>query len=178
MPDTPARNTYPSPLNPEGVTFLPVSPRLVTARFIERGGWGLLFLLVTSVPLVLRATGVWPGYPAVLAWVLPAAVLLIVLWVLALVRRQVRAIGYAERDDDLLIRHGILFQRVLVVPYGRMQFVDVTVGPLERALGLSSLKLHTAAPGTEAMIHGLTTAEAARLRERLPALGEAKLAGL
>ena len=59
--------------------------------------------------------------------------------------RQVRAIGYAERDDDLLIRRGILFQRALVVPYGRMQYVDVAVGPVERALGLCEVRLHTAA---------------------------------
>ncbi|PYI66955.1 hypothetical protein CVV68_12665 [Arthrobacter livingstonensis] len=150
----------------------------MTLRFIERGLTGLLLVAIVAVPLVLRLIGVWSGYPSWLAWALPAAVLAIVLWVLALVPRQVRAIGYAERNDDLLIRHGIMFHRVMVVPYGRMQYVDVTMGPLERMLGLSSLHLHTASPGTNAILFGLPAAEASRLREQLSARGEAKLAGL
>lgn len=95
-----------------------------------------------------------------------------------LIPRQVRAIGYAERDDDLLIRSGIFFQRTLAVPYGRMQYVDIGVGPVERGLGLCTLKLHTASPGTNAKIPGLPADEGARLREQLAARGEARLAGL
>ena len=104
--------------------------------------------------------------------------LVLALWRLVLIPRQVRAIGYAERDDDLLIRRGIFFQRTMVVPYGRMQYVDIGVGPIERGLGLCTLKLHTASPGTNAEIPGLPAAEGARLREQLSARGEARLAGL
>jgi membrane protein YdbS with pleckstrin-like domain len=59
-----------------------------------------------------------------------------------------------------------------------MQYVDIGVGPVERGLGLCTLKLHTAAPGTNATIPGLPAAEGARLREQLAARGEARLAGL
>ena len=55
----------------------------------------------------------------------PPSALLLALWRLVLIPRQVRSIGYAEREDDLLIRRGIFFQRTLVVPYGRMQYVDI-----------------------------------------------------
>ena len=55
----------------------------------------------------------------------------------------------------------------MVVPYGRMQYVDIGVGPVERSLGLCTLKLHTASPGTNASIPGLPTEEGARLREQL-----------
>lgn len=180
LPRTPGPATGPrsSPLDPEGVTFLPVSPRLATARLIHRGITGAVFLLLASVPLILRAAGPWRDYPVWPAWLVPAVVLGIVAWVLILIPRQVRAIGYAERNDDLLIRRGILFQRVMAVPYGRMQYVDVSVGPLERLLGLSTIKLHTASPGTNAELTGLPAPEAARLREQLSARGEAKLAGL
>jgi membrane protein YdbS with pleckstrin-like domain len=167
-----------SAIDPSDVTFLGVSDKLIIARLIQRGAGALVFLAIAAFPLILRLTGVWAGYPAVLAWAVPAAVLVIVLWVLVLVPRQVRAIGYAERNEDLLMRHGILFHRVMVVPYGRMQYVDVTMGPLERMLGLSTIHLHTASPGTNAMLFGLPAAEAARLREQLSARGEAKLAGL
>ncbi|MGI8491588.1 MAG: PH domain-containing protein, partial [Acidimicrobiales bacterium] len=68
--------------------------------------------------------------------------------------------------------------RLSVVPYGRMQFIDVTAGPLERAFRLSTFKMHTAAAASDARIPGLSRAEAARLRDQLAALGEARAAGL
>ena len=96
----------------------------------------------------------------------------------SLLRGRYRSWGYAERAEDLLIRRGFLFRRLSVVPYGRMQFVDVTAGPVERAFGLSTVKLHTAAAATDAKVPGLATAEAERLRDRLAALGEAQASGL
>jgi uncharacterized protein len=94
------------------------------------------------------------------------------------VGRRYRSWGYAEREDDLLVRRGVMFARLSVVPYGRMQFIDVTAGPLERTFGLATVRLHTAAAATDARIPGLARAEAARLRDRLAELGEAQAAGL
>jgi uncharacterized protein len=94
------------------------------------------------------------------------------------VGRRYRSWGYAEREEDLLIRRGVTFARLSVVPYGRMQFIDVTAGPLERTFGLATVRLHTAAAATDARIPGLAREEAARLRDRLAELGEAQAAGL
>jgi uncharacterized protein len=96
----------------------------------------------------------------------------------ALLQRRVGAWGYLEREDDLLVRRGLLVHRLSVVPYGRMQFVDVTAGPVERSFGLATVRLHTAAAATDARIPGLEAAEAARLRDQLAALGESRAAGL
>lgn len=93
-------------------------------------------------------------------------------------RRRVLSWGYAERADDLVVARGVLVRRVTVVPYGRMQFLDVTAGPVERAFGLATVQLHTAAAATDARIPGLAAQEAARLRDQLAALGEARSAGL
>jgi uncharacterized protein len=98
------------------------------------------------------------------------------LWIL--VGRRYHSWGYAEREDDLLVRRGVMFTRLSVVPYGRMQFIDVTAGPLERAFRLATVRLHTAAAATDARIPGLERDEAARLRDRLAELGEAQAAGL
>ena len=97
---------------------------------------------------------------------------------LVAVQRRFAAWGYLEREDDLLVRRGVLVRRTSVVPYGRMQYVDVTAGPLERRLGLATVTLHTAAAATDASVPGLRAAEAARLRDRLAALGEARQAGV
>ncbi len=165
-------------IDPPGLTWLRVSPKYITVRL---AGWALgnlMAVALLSLPLVLVLAGWWRWPPVWLAAALPAAMLILALWRLVLIPRQVRSIGYAERDDDLLIRRGIFFQRTLVVPYGRMQYVDIGAGPIERALGLCTLKLHTASPGTNAEIQGLPAAEGARLREQLSARGESRLAGL
>ena len=146
-------------------------------------------------PALLRLrrllSGVFLGVPALVLGVVVgvvegpvagAAAGLVALGLLVLqlvaVERRFRAWGYAEREDDLLVRRGVLLQRTSVVPYGRMQYVDVTAGPLDRRYGLATVTLHTAAAATDASVPGLRTAEAARLRDRLTALGEALAAGL
>ena len=109
-----------------------------------------------------------------------ALVLTVVLTGLLLlaVERRVAAWGYLEREDDLLVRRGVLVRRTSVVPYGRMQYVDVTAGPLARRYGLATVTMHTAAAATDATIPGLRDDEARRLRDRLAALGEARQAGV
>lgn len=155
---------------PADVVWTPVSPRLAGAR--------LTVAATVLVPLLLAGVvlAVVTGEPA--AWIAPAVVLAVGLWIGWLVPRQVRAVGYAERADDLLIRRGIMFKTLVVVPYGRMQYVDVNAGPVDRGFGIAAVQLHTAAPNTDASIHGLPPEEAARLRDRLASRGEARLAGL
>jgi membrane protein YdbS with pleckstrin-like domain len=165
-------------IDPPGITWLRVSPKYVTVRLVEWAVGNLVAVGLLSLPLVFVLLGWWTWLPLWPAVTVPAFLLVLALWRLALIPRQVRAIGYAERDDDLLIRSGIFFQRVMVVPYGRMQYVDISVGPVERGLGLCTLKLHTASAGTNASIPGLPADEGARLREQLSARGEARLAGL
>ena len=92
--------------------------------------------------------------------------------------RRVAAWGYAERRDDLMVKRGVMIRRQSVIPYGRMQFIDVTAGPVERSLGLATVRMHTAAAASDARIPGLDKADAAKLRDQLASLGEAQAAGL
>src|SRR3712207_6097736 len=118
-------------IDPPGIAWQRVSPKYVTVRLVEWALGNLLTVLILCLPLfrVLQGWGRWP--PLWLAIAVPAAMLVLALWRLVLIPRQVRAIGYAERDDDLLVRTGIFFQRTMAVPYGRMQYVDIAVGPVE-----------------------------------------------
>ena len=92
--------------------------------------------------------------------------------------RNQKSWGYAENADDLLVTRGVMFKRLVAIPYGRMQFVDVQAGPLDRAYGVATVTLHTASTETAADIPGLPAAEATRLRNRLTELGEAHGAGV
>ncbi|MCY7365697.1 MAG: PH domain-containing protein, partial [Frankiaceae bacterium] len=122
---------------------------------------GLVVLLV-AVPGVLTAAAValLVGGVQGLATLLAAGVVTGLL--LVAVRCRYDAWGYLERDDDLLVRRGVLVRRTSVVPYGRMQYVDVTAGPLARRFGLATVTLHTAAAATDAVVPGLLAAEAHR----------------
>jgi len=158
------------PFDPAGEPWVRVSPRLAVLRRLLLLGVGLPAAVVAVVVGALVAT--WLAVLVAVA----AAVALPWLWVV--VGRAVRSWGYAERADDLLVTRGIVYRQLVVVPYGRMQFVDVTAGPLDRRFGLATVQLHTAAAATDAQIPGLVPAEAARLRDRLAARGEAQSAGL
>lgn len=92
--------------------------------------------------------------------------------------RRVRAWGFAERADDLLVKRGVMFRRMSVIPYGRMQYVEITAGPLERSFGLATVQMHTAAAASDARVPGLPAAEAARLRDQLTTRGESQATGL
>lgn len=146
-----------------------VSPKLIVAEYIGAVVGSAVFI---GVAWVLTLTG-WPLAPWLVAAVAAVAVI-----VLVLIPRRVRSIGYQLRDDDLLFRRGILFQRFVAVPYGRMQLVDINRGPLTRALGLSELKFVTAAASTGVTIPGLLEADADALRDQLVALAETRRAGL
>ncbi|MGR2752942.1 PH domain-containing protein [Agromyces arachidis] len=124
----------------------------------------------------LLAAGAWLDLP-ILGWA-AAAVGVIALTAIAFEPRRVRSIGYRLRADDLVFRRGIMFQRQVAVPYGRMQLVDITRGPVSRALGLADLKFVTAAAATAVTLPGLPVEEAERLRDELVALAETRRAGL
>jgi len=138
----------------------------------------LVGTLITGV-IMTAASGI-PWFFAQLPWllVLPIVVGVISILMAAFTPRRVRAIGYMLRDDDLLFRRGIMFQRFVAVPYGRMQLVDINRGPLARAVGLSELKLVTAAAASNVTIPGLPEADAEALRDHLVELAESRRAGL
>jgi uncharacterized protein len=147
-----------------------VSPLLARMRRAE--------LLVVGVPVTVAAA-VGLSLVSTPAGVVAAVVGVVVLvsgWVS--IGRNLRSWGYVERPDDLVVTHGALFKRLTVVPYGRMQLVDVMAGPIERSFGLVTVKLHTAAATTDATVCGLTPDVASQLRDRLTQLGEAHASGL
>ncbi|HOQ22318.1 PH domain-containing protein [Microbacterium paulum] len=170
--------TYDRILEPRSENRLPlgdgvwhqISRRYVTVQLISTGAF---LALVVAVALVvwLVAGQMWILIPAGL-------VVVVTLWTLAILPRQARAYGYQLRADDLVFRRGILWQRMVAVPYGRMQLVDITHGPLDRGFGIAQLKLVTAAAATGVTIPGLSQQGAEQLRDTLIAVAETRRTGL
>lgn len=171
-------DTYSRILEPRGAGRLPLGDgtwhqlarAYVRVQVISQGAF-LLLVLAAALALQFFLNLQWQ-------WI-PAGVLAVITLVgLVITPRQARSFGYQLRHDDLVFRRGILWQRVVAVPYGRMQLVDITHGPLDRGFGIAQLKLVTAAASTGVTIPGLTQAAAEQLRDTLIAVAETRRTGL
>lgn len=147
-----------------------ISPRYVVSQIVQNLIF-LAFVLAAAVVLALVLDQSW-------VWIPAAVVVAIEIITLVILPRQAKAIGYMLRDDDIVFRKGILWQRMIAVPYGRMQLVDITQGPLDRAFGVSQLKMVTAAATTGVQIPGLTQAASEALRDTLIEVAETRRTGL
>lgn len=84
--------------------------------------------------------------------------------------RRWRARGYDMGADRLRVVKGVLFHADTVVPFSRVQHIDVEQGPVERAYGIARLILHTAGTHNSSVtLPGLAHADAAAMREAIRA---------
>jgi membrane protein YdbS with pleckstrin-like domain len=144
--------------------WLRVNPKLRTY-------WHTL-IAVTTVPLLTAAAiaiAIFEDVPMVrfIGVVSIMVIMIFAIWAWVLVTRRVRSIGYRLESRELKVSSGIMFRRVVSVPFARMQLVEVSAGPLERAFSLASVQLHTASASTDATIPGLDPERAAEIRDAL-----------
>src|SRR5699024_6952388 len=85
----------------------------------------------------------WGSALWVMFWVVVAAAVFLACWILAGAFQ--RSWGYVESESELYLTYGVFLRRLVVVPYGRMQVVDVTADLLEQALGIATVRVLTAA---------------------------------
>ncbi|MBA8817695.1 hypothetical protein FHX48_002800 [Microbacterium halimionae] len=192
-PSEPVTDLPPAPVETESAldvdTFRKIpEPRSAAKLPIGDGQWHQLAraylwvrlistaVVMIAIPIAAVVISTLSGTPWV--WIPAGIALVVIAWTLAITPRQVRSFGYQLRDDDLIMRRGILWQRVVAVPYGRMQLVDITHGPLDRLVGIAQLKLVTAAATSGVVLPGLTQRAADELRDTLIAVAESRRTGL
>ena len=120
----------------DGDELTPLHPNYVK---VVRIGTLLFVLPFVVVALVLEFADQLPR-GAFLAPVLLLALYLIV----RTPPRRYQARGYQMGVDRLRVVRGLIFRSDTVVPFGRVQHIDVHQGPIERGYGLATLVLHTA----------------------------------
>jgi len=155
-----------------GVAWHGIDRRWRTLSLLTTGLWAVVVAVPVAVLLQLVVgQRLYTAIPPVVAGALW-------LWNAVLILRRWPRWGYAETADELWVRRGVMFRALSVVPYGRLQVVDVNAGPIERAFGLATVTLVTASAETDARIPGLPAAEAARLRDVLTSHSDPRRSGL
>lgn len=154
----------------------PVSPKLVIVRYLSVLPWVILPAVGFLIAGILIDEE--EQFLKIGAYVGAGIFAVLVIWLLWLIPAQVKKLGWKETADELLLSRGKVFHTYTVVPYGRIQFVDVTAGPIERIFGLKSVELHTASASSDSSIAGLVAAEADALRDRLAIQARERMSGL
>lgn len=141
-----------TPLHPNHVKAMRVSTLLAAVPFVIGA-------------LVLEVVGFLPTGVFIVPVLLAAALI-----VIRAPMRRYMARGYVMGEDRLRVVRGLWFRSDTVVPFGRVQHIDVHQGPLERAYGLATLTLHTAGSHNASVsLPGLADADARAMRETIRA---------
>lgn len=141
-----------TPLHPNHVKAMRVATLLAAVPFVIGA-------------LVLEVAGLLPTGVFIVPVLLAAALI-----VIRAPMRRYMARGYVMGEDRLRVVRGLWFRSDTVVPFGRVQHIDVHQGPIERAYGLATLTLHTAGSHNASVsLPGLADADARAMRETIRA---------
>jgi membrane protein YdbS with pleckstrin-like domain len=142
-----------SPLHPSHLWVLRIRGLILLVPLLVAG---------TVAGFGLREVGVPVGLVPGLAALVGLALLLV------LPARRHRAWAWREDEDELHVAHGLLVRTHTIVPFGRVQHIDIAQGPIERPFGLATLILHTAGTrGAAVPLPGLPRDQAEAMRDRI-----------
>lgn len=186
-PSQPAQPVSSQPVPSQPVTsqpvpepqWVPAASRYLTVRFVHTLSALALPILVG---VALYCAGAFFGGPEALrivGLVVVAVFGLWGLWWILTTPRRTRALGYALESNHLMARRGIVFRSMSSMPYGRIQYVDVDSGPLERMCGVARLTVRTAGTTTGTMVlFGIPLNVAEELRADLVCRADERMAAL
>ena len=137
-----------------------LDPRYKRVLMVQGLLWGLVVMAGAIV-----ADLVLDDWPDVL-WI--PALLFLLVQAGVLPGRRYRSRGYRMGDDELRTVQGVWNHWDIVVPFGRVQHIDVHQGPLERANGIATLVLHTAGTAAASIsVEGLAHEDAVAMRDHV-----------
>lgn len=182
MPAQPPQPVSSQPVPAQAVPepqWVPAASRYLTVRYIHT-------LSALALPILagvaLYCAGAFFGGPEALRIVGLAVIAVFGLWGLWWILttpRRTRALGYALESNHLMARRGIVFRSMSSMPYGRIQYVDVDSGPLERMCGVARLTVRTAGTTTGTMVlFGIPLNVAEELRADLVRRADERMAAL
>ena len=73
--------------------------------------------------------------------------------------------AYALREHDVLYKSGLVFRKIIALPYNRVQHSEINQGPIERNFNLAQLEVFTAGgSNSDLIIPGLLNEDAQRIK--------------
>lgn len=178
----PAQSVSSQPVPAQAVPepqWVPAASGYLTVRFVHTIS-ALAFPILAGV--AMYCAGAFFGGPEALrivGLVVVAVFGLWGLWWILTTPRRTRALGYALESNHLMARRGIVFRSMSSMPYGRIQYVDVDSGPLERMCGVARLTVRTAGTTTGTMVlFGIPLNVAEELRADLVRRADERMAAL
>lgn len=86
---------------------------------------------------------------------------------------QYQAFSFTIEERRIVIKKGVLFKKIITIPFTRIQNVNITRNPLTQLLGLSEIVIQTAGISgvqrAEGKLPGVAAGEAEGLRDRIMA---------
>ena len=148
--------------------FLPLADSYPWLSVISSAlGWGLASLVMLASAFSLDNV-ILP------AFLLPLFGLLALLSIL-FSYFSAKVCAYRRGEFDLMFKSGLWWKKKTAVSFSRIQHIDLTHGPLERKLGLATLKFFTAGGArSDLKIPGLRKADAEHIREQILIYTEAE----
>ena len=142
----------------------PIDPRYIPASRIVYS----IFLIFPFVgAILLELSGITA--PVMGAFIIPLLILSAYIIIIVPVRKYKRW-GYNMGPDRLRIVRGYLFYSDTIVPFGRIQHIDVEQGPIQRPYGIATLTVHTAGNHNSSVdLPDLSHEDALALREKIRA---------
>lgn len=169
VPSGQAHGSTPGPFDPPpGLSWTPISPKYAS---VKRISVSISYLLLAVATGLLGLLWSWLALGA-LIWIG------IGIWRFTVMGRLVANWRYCLGPTDIYVTSGLMFRELQVVPYGRLQLVEVEAGPILRAHGLAEVTMTTASSRATPNIPGIEAALAPRLRDELTRRGQDQAAGL
>ncbi|MEO1167485.1 MAG: PH domain-containing protein [Pseudomonadota bacterium] len=128
-------------------------------------------IIAGLVPLIILSVGASilereAGFSSL--WIIGAGIFLYMATILLLPERRYRRWGYRQEGQGIRIASGLIVRRETVVPYDRVQHIDISRGPIERFFGVAMLTLHTAGSYNSTVdLPGLAHEDAERMRDEI-----------
>ena len=158
------QTSLPQPFDDEG-ELTRLHPNYAHALRVRTTLTAIPFLIGALVLEAMRDFSLLP--PGIIAG--PVLLIALVLIIRIPVTRY-NARGYQISADRLRVVRGLLFRHDTVVPFGRVQHIDVHQGPLDRFFGIATLTLHTAGNHNASVaLPGLGEPLAREMREEIRA---------
>lgn len=150
----------------EEVQYTPLHPQYKKVVLYQSLILALVMVGIASIPFLYSFDGMWGTFWATNKVGLLIAIVVLSFLVVLFSMLSVQCKGYAVRQHDLIYKSGLINKSTTIIPYNRVQHLELYEGAISRLFGLCQLELFTAGGSLgDLKVPGVSKAEAARIKD-------------